>query len=99
MISVPYKCRIEHKENLPLGNKSRGKFIPPQGKRSGILVPSFGALEKEEVDYLVEASLEKENTRVRKSEQKDTLEKVTKVLLNTPKGQRGKKLTEIQGGK
>jgi len=97
LLSVPALIKVYYGESLPLGNKSRGRFIPPEGNRAGILVPSFGALEKEEVDYLAEASLEKEKTRVRKSEQKEALENVTKILLNTPHGQRGKKLKEIGG--
>ena len=98
VISIPYRTRVEHKENLPLGNKSRGRFIPPDGNRSGILVPSFGALEKEEVDYIAEASLEKERNRVRKSEQKDALENVTKALLSSPQGKRHETLNKILGG-
>ena len=98
LITAPARARFVERESLPLGNKSRGRFIPPQGNRAGILIPSFGALEKEEVDYLAEASIEKENNRVRKSEQKETLEKVTRTLLATPPGQRHKKLEQIQGG-
>jgi len=55
-------------------------------------------LEKEEVDYIAEASLEKERNRVRKSEQKETLEKVTKAILSAPQGKRRVVLNQITGG-
>jgi len=99
LISSPARPRFVQVEQLPLGNKSRGRFIPPEGKRVGILVPSFGALDKEEVDYIAEAEIEKENTRIRHSEQKETLEKVTTALLRTPQGKRHEMLNQIQGGK
>ena len=53
--------RFKSKESLPLGNKDRGRFIPPEKGRAGILVPSYGVLEKEEIDYIIEAEQEKED--------------------------------------
>ncbi len=85
------------KERLPLGNGSRGRFVPPSGKRAGILVPSFGALEKEEIDYIVEAEQEKEDTRVRHSEQKEKLERASRIAMNAKKGKRIEVLKELGG--
>ena len=88
------------KERLPYGSGSRGKFIPSENGRRSIFVPSFGVLEKEEVDYIVEAAKEQEDDRIRKnrkSEQKETLEKVTDALRKAKPGQRAKLLKEITG--
>ena len=93
---------FKSKERLPYGSGSRGKFIPTEKGRRSIFVPSFGVLEKEEVDYIVEAAKEQEDDRIRKnrkSEQKETLEKVTDALRKAKPGQRAKLLKEIQGGK
>ncbi len=82
---------IKHKEQLPYGNNSRGKFLPSEKGRRAIFVPSFGVLEKEEVDYLVEASQEKEDERIKKgtkSQQKEELEQVATAMLRAPEGKR-----------
>ena len=55
---------FKNKPRLPYGNKDRGRFVPPEKGRRAIFVPSFGVLEKEEVDYIVEASQEKEDERI-----------------------------------
>jgi putative FmdB family regulatory protein len=102
VMSAPYKSRVSYKENLPLGNKSRGKYIPPEGNRMGILVPSFGALDKEEVEYVAEGALEKETERaaknIRRTNTKERLENVTRVALNTPQGKRAATIKNILGG-
>lgn len=91
--------RVKHTEQLPLGNKSRGRFISHEETGgSDILIPSWGALEKEEIDYIAEVAIEKEKSRVRNSPMKKKMEDVTKVLMNTPKGKRREKLDEITGG-
>jgi len=87
------------REQLPLGNKSRGRYIKGENGRNDILIPSFGLLEKEEIDYIAEANIEKDKNRVRKTPMKENMEKVVSALNQAPKGQRGKLLDEIQGGK
>lgn len=82
---------VRHKEQLPLGNKSRGKFVPQENGRRAILVPSFGALEKEEVDYTVEAAQEKEDERIRKEkprQQKEELGQIVTAMMRTKPGKR-----------
>ena len=94
--SVPAPAVIINHEQLPLGNKSRGKFIPPEETGGmGILVPSFGALEKEEVEYTAEGALEKEKERVRKgirreSETRRRMDRYIKEAHKAPPGQRAK---------
>lgn len=99
LMSAPARIKVEHKENLPYGNKSKGRFIShKETGGSDILIPSWGALEKEEVDYLAEAMIEKEKTHKRQSPMKDNMEAVTKALLRTPMGERREMLNEITGG-
>ena len=86
-------------ERLPLGNGSRGRFI--DSKETGgmsILVPSFGALEKEEVDYVAEEAIYREKERQKKPEPrlaKVALQNVVAATLKAPKGKRKKTLERI----
>jgi len=87
---------FKNKERLPLGNKSGGRLVPPEKGRMGILVPSWGALEKEEVDYLVEVSQEKEDERIKtKRISRSRLEKVVSATLQAPEGQRAKTAQQV----
>lgn len=97
IMSRPARLNFVQKERLPLGEGSRGKYIPPEGDRHGILVPSWGALEKDEVEYTAMAALEIEEERVKLrkerpkrdwGDQKDVLEKVTQAALRAPQGHR-----------
>lgn len=92
---------IKTPERLPLGNKSRGRFI--DSKETGgmsILVPSFGALEKEEVDYVAEEAIAEEKERVKAAEPrltKTALGNVVAEALKAPKGKRKETLEKITG--
>lgn len=91
---------FKNKERLPYGSNSRGKMIASESGRRAIFVPSFGALEKEEVEYLVEAAKEQEDDRLRKgkiSVQKAALEAVTNEVRKAKPGQRAK-TARILGG-
>jgi hypothetical protein len=92
---------FKDRERLPYGSGSRGKFIPPENGRRAIFVPSFGVLEKEEVDYLVEAEKEKEDERLRSGKislQKALLEEVVTEVKKAKPGERGKRAKEIMEG-
>ena len=86
-------------ERLPLGSGSRGRFI--DSKETGgmsILIPSFGALEKEEVDYVAEEAIYREKERQKKPEQrltKTALQNVVAETLKAPGGKRKKALERI----
>ena len=89
---------FKNKERLPLGNEGRGRFVESEKGRRAIFVPSFGVLEKEEVDYLVEGAQEQEDDRIKrkqKSEQKEALENVAMAMRQAPQGKRGKTGKEI----
>jgi len=90
---------VKNEERLPYGKGSRGKFIPPEETGGlAIFVPSFGALEKEEVDYVAEGALEKEKQRQKKkrqSVQKARLEQVSLAMKQAPSGKRAKTGREI----
>lgn len=104
VISRPAIVKVEHKENLPLGSGSRGKFLSHQETGGmGILIPSWGAMEKEEVEYTAEVALEKERERVAKNltpvtekrvKGKQKLESAFNIAMNTKQGQRAKALKE-----
>ena len=66
VISMPAISFIQ-KERLEYGSGSYGKIV--SHKETGgldIFVPSFGALEQDEVDYVAMAAVEKEKDRVKK---------------------------------
>ena len=90
---------IKTKEQLPLGNGSRGRFISSQETGGlAILVPSFGALEKEEVDYVAEEAIYAEKERLKKPEPrltKTALQNVVTETLKAPEGKRKKTLEQI----
>ncbi len=102
VMSRPAIIRFEHKENLPLGSGSRGKYIP-SSETGGlpIFVPSFGALEQAEVDDVALAATEKERERVRgkktmrNPEKAKALENLVNTARNAPQGKRKKTLDKV----
>ena len=90
---------IKTPERLPLGNKSRGRLITSEETGGmSILVPSFGALEKEEVDYVAEEAIYREKERLKTAEPrlaKTALQNVVTQTLKAPKGKRKKLLEQI----
>lgn len=89
---------IRKKERLPYGTGDRGKFIPAEKGRRAIFVPSFGTMETDEIDYIVEASKEKEDERIKrneKSQTRETIEGLVDAASRVPKGQKAKVIKEI----
>ena len=89
---------FKNKERLPYGNKDRGQFIPAEKGRHAIFVPSFGAMEKEEIDDIVLAAQEKEDTRLKKKEKsptKQNLENLTLAAMQASRGKRAKTIKQI----
>lgn len=90
---------VKTPERLPYGTGSRGRYITSEetGGHS-ILIPSFGALEKEEVDYVAEAAIEEERDRVAKkqpSEKQQALRNIVVETLKAPKGKRKATMDKI----
>ena len=88
----------KNREQLPYGNKDRGVFLPPEKGRRAIFVPSFGVMEKEEINDVVLAAQEKEDGRLKRREispQKERLENITRGALEAKPGQRRKRIKEI----
>ena len=50
---------FKNRERRPLGHGAKGKLVPPKDGKMGYFIPSFGALEQKEIDYIVEAQEEK----------------------------------------
>ena len=92
---------VQGNRRLPLGSGSPGKMIT--GKETGgldIFIPSYGALEQEEVNYIAEGAIEKEKSRVRKKNKTPQRrnQSIVKDYVNlanrTPKGKKAKVLRE-----
>lgn len=90
---------VQH-ERQWLGSKAKGRYV--SHKETGglpILVPSFGALEQEEVDYIAEGAIEKEKVRVKKKQKEPSLmsQKIaayTNLAYQTKPGERAKTIRE-----
>jgi hypothetical protein len=90
---------------LPYGTGSRGKFVPAE-ETGGlpVYVPSWGAMEKEEVDYVAEAAVAKERERVAKgkphneqnAKTKEALGNIVKIGKSQKEGQRLKTMERIK---
>jgi len=97
--SAPAPAIIHEKERLRLGSKSRGRLVSAEETGGmSILVPSFGALEKEEVDYTAEVAIAQEKERVKKAEPRlaaVALQNVVTETLKAPEGKRKKLLEQI----
>lgn len=92
---------VKHKERLPYGEKSRGRFIPAEKGRRDIFVPSFGSMEKEEIDYVVEEARGQEDERIKekaKSPAKERLEKVVEATRQAPRGERAETARKLIDG-
>ena len=92
---------VQGNRRLPLGSGSPGKMIT--GKETGgldIFIPSYGALEQEEVNYIAEGAIEKEKSRVRKKnktpqrQNQTNLQAYVNLANRTPKGKKAKVLRE-----
>lgn len=61
--------KIVSKQRLPLGKGCYGKTVTHQETGGlDIFVPSFGAMEQDEVDYIAQGAVEKERARVKKAQ-------------------------------
>ena len=88
---------MKKKERLPYGEGDRGKFIPSEKGRRAIFVPSWGTMEKEEIDYVVEVAQGQEDERLSsrdKSVTKDNLEQLVGAAQRVKKGERGNAIKE-----
>src|SRR3990167_4495881 len=93
--------KFVYKKRQRLGSESEGKVI--LGKETGgldIFIPSWGALEQQEVDYIAEGAIEKEKDRVKKK--KKTVQRRNQALVQayvnlanaTPKGKKAKTIRQ-----
>ncbi len=100
VMTSPARITVQQKERLPYGYGSRGRFIShTETGGMDILIPSWGAMDKSEIDDLAETSIAKEKDRVRKK--RNTERKIKQKIgaymdlaLKAPQGQRIKVLKE-----
>lgn len=97
-IFTPPAIKVVKTERLQYGSGSPGRMI--SHKETGgldIFIPSEGALEQDEVDYIAQGAIEKERARVkkgRKTELKARLEAYTQLALSQPPGNRAAAIKE-----
>lgn len=103
IMSALARIIVNSSDNLPLGRGAMGKMVKGEDGRRDIYVPSFGALEQDEIDYIIEGATEKEDQRLRKgepSEQKQAIGAVANEMRKAPPGERAKTGEAIvQGGR
>ena len=100
IMTRPARITVSQRENLPYGSGSRGRYISSE-ETGGIpiLIPSWGAMEKAEIDYVAEGAIEKEKERVRNKRERNVAvkQKISSYLdlaYQTKPGQRAKVLKE-----
>ncbi len=95
---MPVTLIFKSKPRLEHGSEAPSKYVPAEKGRSAIYVMSEGALEKEEVDYIVEGMQEKEDGRKKvKRAGKEYMETLASTVAQAPKRERAKTLREILG--
>ena len=104
IMSRPAMGKVTHKENLPLGSGALGKYVP-SSETGGlpVYIPSFGALEKEEVEYTALVATEKEKERVNKKkdlsmrnpDKAKALSNIVNMAHNAPQGKRKETLNKV----
>ena len=94
IVALPAKSYVHHhNQNLPYGSGSRGRYVPAS-ETGGLplLVPSWGAMEKEEVDWVTENAIYREKERVAKKQRERPASVVIGGLMNQalkqPEGKR-----------
>ena len=89
---------FKNRERRQYGSEAPSKYVPAEKGRSAIYVMSDGALEEEEVDYIVEGMQEKEDGRKKvKRAGKEHMEKLVETVTSASPGERAKTLKEILG--
>ncbi len=98
-MTSPVRITVNQLERLPYGSGARGRFVShTETGGCDILVPSFGAMEKEEVDYVTQGAIEKEKDRVRKYRRErpvaQKIETLRSLAYRTKPGQRAKAIKQ-----
>ena len=101
IISLPAVHIKQGSQRLQFGSGSAGRMI--SHKETGgldIYIPSAGAMEQAEVDYIAEGAIEKEKARVKKK--KKTIQSANQAIVQAyvnlanskPRGQKAKAIRE-----
>ena len=102
--SMPAPIVVRQKARQMYGSGSPGKYVP-SAVTGGlpIYVPSFGAMEQAEVDYVAEAAVHKERERVAKNKPlseenaktKQALGNVVKIGKSQKEGKRAETMAQV----
>lgn len=95
VVSAPAPAVFKEYERLPLGNGARGKYLSSE-ETGGlpVYVPSFGAMEQEEIDYVAEAAVDRSEKREPR-ESKVALQSIVNETMKAPKGKRRETIEKI----
>ena len=99
VITMP-NIKIVNVPRLQFGSGSRGRVITPaETGGMGIYIPSMGAMEQQEVDYIAAGAIEKERSRIKKkkgprSEMQAKLQAYTNLAKRARPGQRAKAIQD-----
>jgi len=100
IFSVPNVHIVQGGKRLPLGTGSPGRMVTSHETGGmGVFIPSFGAMEQKEVDYIAEGAIEKEKSRVNKAKghlQRKNQEMVQSMVNIANKAKRGQKAKAIK---
>jgi putative FmdB family regulatory protein len=100
IISLPVVKFTQGKKRLQYGSGSAGRMITSKETGGmGVFIPSYGALEQEEVDYIAEGAIEKEKTRVKNKKKtprrnQSIVQAYVNLANKTKKGQKAKAIRE-----
>src|SRR3990167_5966944 len=95
VITMP-NIKIVNTPRLQFGSGSAGRVISPaETGGMGIYIPSMGAMEQQEVDYIATAAMEKEKSRIKKkrgprSEMQARIQAYANLAKRARPGQRAK---------
>ena len=101
VISLPAINITQGSQTLQFGSGSPGRMVTPEETGGmGVYIPSMGAMEQAEVDYIAEGAIAKEKARVKNAKgkpQRRAQEKIqgyTNLVNSTPRKKRINTLRE-----
>lgn len=98
VLTAPARITVNHRGNLPYGNGSPGRYV--SSRETGglpVFIPSYGAMEQQEVDYVAEAAIEKEKVRQKRERDRIVKQKVAayaSLAYRSKPGHRAKTLKD-----
>ena len=96
-LNIQFKGR----ERLRYGSNAPSRFVRGENGERDLVVLSDGLLEKQEIDYIVEANKEKEENRLKNKKPSETNQTIGALIheaQKAPRGKRGETIDRILEG-